>query len=335
MIGTGGALVRYWGALGLSLCCFTSEGRAAPELIRTNPEGRLPAYQISIETRVGYARRYDFSEPVFLFQQPVDTIVAHEVRTELTLEAELFPALVLRVMVPFSNREADVLFAPILISQEHQVAPRWLDLDSHGVADPKAELVVRPYETERLKTEIVGGVSIPRDDNPGSNTVPKRLPLGTGQSEFYLEPTLQFEISAWAFGSQYHLGFHPGNTASYLVRKVGVQSYASGALGPYLGHVVSAWGQWSVGRWHYRVTPSLTVDENPFIIERGQAYQISSSLLRYDLGLEARLLIDLVAEHRVGLFFKHWFLRAWEEDPFFPIQIPDQGFGIFWQKQGF
>lgn len=196
----------------------------------------LPVLLVGLESRIAYARRSDFRYPVFLFQQPVEQILARELRTELDFRFRLFPALYAQFIVPYSWRQADVLFAPVAISSDQVLSEHWLDLENHGLADASVGLVVRAYAARGFTAQLHAGVVIPRDDNPGSNTVPTRLPLSTGQTEFYLEPLLGVSLGAVSLGARYRLGVHPGNVATYLIRKIDVQSYAAGALGPFLTH---------------------------------------------------------------------------------------------------
>jgi hypothetical protein len=248
----------------------------------------------------------------------------------------LFPSLFAEFMVPYVWRQAEVLYAPVVVSANERLPATWLDLESHGVSDPEARLILRAYEASVFVAQVGAGMLIPRDDNPGSNTVPTRLPLGTGQAALLVEPSLEYASEHWSLGGHYRFAFHPGDVSTYLVRKVGNQSYAAGALAPYLTHSIRIWLElFRRQRFAVRLTPELTIAENPLVVARGQAIRFIEELVRYDFGLELSLRCALGQGNTLSMFYKHWFLKAWERDPFFPIQIPDQGFGIRWDMRTF
>ena len=330
-------VVWAWGLLGLLCCvCLTRAAQAERSFIDPNARGLLPSYRVHLSTRLTAVDRADFERAVFLFQQPLERIVSREIRSELALELQLFPSLYLGFSVPYSVRQADAKLAAIVISERQILGGRWIDLESQGVADPSVQLVWRASPALPFSAELGLGVVIPRDDNPGSNSVPTRLPLGTGQTEVFLEPMLGLSAANLRLAALYHFGFHPGNTATYLVREVGPQSYASGALAPYLTHRLGVSLQWSFWpRFRLGVAPELSVDDNPLVVARGVRIRFIEEVARFDVGMDACLCIDAHPGHTLELHYKHWFLHSWQQDPFFPIQLPDQGLTLAWKVSKF
>jgi hypothetical protein len=129
----------------------------------------------------------------------------------------------------------------------------------------------------------------------------------------------------------YRPAYHPGSAASYLVREVGNQSYASGVLGDYWTQQVRLGLRVFPGRrFSFTLTPEWSIDENPTVVERGIEYRVLEKVMRHELGLEGRFTIRLGKQQAFEAFYKHLFLRSWEHDPFFPIVIPEHGFGLAW-----
>jgi hypothetical protein len=115
------------------------------------------------------------------------------------------------------------------------------------------------------------------------------------------------------------------------VRQVGNQSYASGALGDNFAHRLRASAVLKLDqRFSFQLSPEWTIDENPGIIDRGVEYLVTPERLRHELGLEARFTVRIDEHNAFEAFYNHLFLRSWEEDPLFPIVIPEHGFGLAW-----
>jgi hypothetical protein len=162
--------------------------------------------------------------------------------------------------------------------------------------------------------------------------VPEQLPLGTGQREWFLHAAFAATVEPFRVELDYQFGYHPGDTASYLVRRIGGNQIASGVLGDFVGHraelgvMVLPDAPFSI-----ELAPSFRVDENPPLIQQGKEYTVTRERLRYELGLEARLYARLGPTQRLELFYEQPLLAAHEEDPFFPIAVPAQGFGLAWR----
>jgi hypothetical protein len=300
------------------------------------PVARLQAprdgYSVSLEAYEHYATRRDFTSPVFLFQQPVEEIRAHELGLRLNLELELLLGLGLGVELPFVHRRAAVRYAPALISLDESTPATTHELSGTGISDPALSLRYRLLAREALALTLALGVRFPGDDNPGAAFVPERLPLGTGQREWFLEAALGTTFELLKVELDYHFGYHPGDAATYLVRQIGGSQIASGVLGDFFSHraklrLIAL----PKGRFSVEVAPSFSIDENPPLVEQDRELAFLSERARYEVGLEGRLHLRLGRGHALELFYEHTFLDAHEEDPFFPIVIPARGFGIGWR----
>ena len=158
-----------------------------------------------------------------------------------------------------------------------------------------------------------------------------RLPLSTGQAEVFGEVSASVEWKRWALSGDYRLGYSPTSAVAYLVRQVGNQSYASGALGDHFAHRLRAGVTLKLdSRFSFQLNPEWSIDENPGIIEQGVEYLVTPERLRHELGVEGRFTIHIDEHNVFEAFYEHLFLRSWDKDPFFPIVIPQHGFGIAW-----
>jgi hypothetical protein len=287
-------------------------------------------YQVSLETRIHHAERTDFTRPVFLFNQRLDRVLVREWLTTLDFRMGLFPGLTLDAKLPVSWRQADVRFAPVAVSPDQVLPPVWRDLSSVGPTDTQVGFEYQ-FLREPFDLHLHAGTAIPGSDNPGSNTVASELPLSTGQTEIFLEASASTETQRFVLHGDYRIGYRPATAVAYLVRQVGNQSYASGALGDNFGHRLTLALSWRLDeRFSFRLRPEWTIEENPGVIDHGIEFLVMPERLRHELALEGRFTIRIDEHNAFEAFYQHLFLRAWEKDPFFPIVVPERGFGIAW-----
>lgn len=293
------------------------------------PLGESVNYSASIETRWHYVSRTDFSRPVFLFQQQIDRIVARELRTELDFRWALTDNWWLGAKLPISFRAADVEFAALRVSTDQTLPPLWHDLANQGLTDVELSLAHRFLETRRVSAHAHAGTVVNFSDNPGSNTVPRQLPLSTGQSAVFVEASSSVGFGSAALQADYRITYHPGSAASYLVRRVDNQSYASGSLSSYWSHRARLSLLLAASRTlKLKIPIEWTAHQSPGLIDEGQTFAFLPEGVRHELGLEGRLRIQPNSAFALEMFYKHLFLDAYEIDPFFPIAIPDGGFGF-------
>ncbi|MFO7178362.1 MAG: hypothetical protein DIU78_006660 [Pseudomonadota bacterium] len=316
---------------------FLSAQRAQAEAPR-GEVGLLPprtGYRLSLEIRENFATRTDFSRPLFLFQQPVDHVSARELSFEAELWLALTPRLALGVRLPYSVRDAGVRFAPVEVSHDARLPPEWRELEGHGLTDPTLSALYRVVDGDHLTLAATLGVVLPHDDNPGSSTVPVRLPPSTGQGEGFAEGTAVARFSGGAVALSYRAGYRPGGATTYLVRRVGPGAFASGALGRHTRQRARLDLRFYSDRTFWlRFIPEWRLEGIPPIVDHGKEYAFQRERFEHELGLDVRFGARLSRKLGVELSYALSLLESWQRDPFFPIAIPRRGFGIAWWYSG-
>lgn len=293
-----------------------------------------PGYEIWLEAHERFATRTDFERPVFLLQAPVDEIRVQEHGLTLGLRLGLLLGLSARFELPFVYRRAAIHYAPLVVSRDELAPSFWDELEGTGLAGPVVALDYELWRGRRFAASLGAGAVIPEDDNPEGALAPARLPPSTGQSEWFLEGSLGAHFSALSFELGYHGGYHPGDASTYLVRRLGGDQIASGVLGDYTTHRLRLRAvAFPSARVSLSLTPSLWLDENPPVVSEGREYSVFPERLRTELGLEARLSARLGNGYRLELFAEDVFLNAYERDPFFPIAVPERGFGLAFRAE--
>ena len=289
-----------------------------------------PSYAIALTLSVHQARRDDFSRHVLLFQQPVRRLEARELRYTLDFHLDLTTALYLRAQAPLSQRHVRAQVAELVVSEDEVLPPLMREISSFGLADPTLAVGYRPV-IGKLELALELGTVIPVDDNPESNTFPAELPLGTGQSELFAAGGPSLHLDGFEAALEYRFGVFPGSPASYLVRRIGTQSFATGSLDRFIEHRLS--GALAIELYE-PVTLELGGDyrrsEQPGIKQRGEVFAFLPETHRDEIGAEAGLRFGVARGHEIALRYRHLFLEDWNEDPFFPVAIPDRGLSLSW-----
>lgn len=293
------------------------------------------SYGVSLELRERFATRRDFSRPVFLYQHPVEEVRGHELSLELELWLELLFDLGLELRLPLVTKHAVARYTPVQVSLDQATPAVVREASASGLADAEVLLDYRLFGGTWLAAVAGAGVRVPGDDNPGDASVPDRVPLGTGQRQWFVELTLAAALDPLFLELAYHGGYHPGDAASYLVRQLGDNQVASGVLGDFWSHELAleiAAGRSS--RFWFDLTPSLKFDETPPLVQNGRELAFVRDRARFELGMRARAGARLSPSHALELFAEAPLTRAWERDPFFPIVLPARGFGVAWRISG-
>jgi hypothetical protein len=322
--------LTVWSAL--SLACVTAQAAAQPL-----PSGSLQhdGYSLSIETRQSHVTGKHFSEPLLLFQQPVERISADQLKLELGMRFAISDDFELSATLSLAHRRAAVRLGPIVVSPEQTLSASWLELDNFGLLDPKLGAFYRVFELGPSAFRVGANVTLPTDDNPASHGLPKKLPLSTGQASASLAPEFSLAFERLHFTLGYELAYHPTAAATYLVRRLENQSYVNGALGDFFTHDLRLVASFRASDLvTLQLSPSASIQQNPSLIDRGQRLPFVYELLRYELGLRAGVRLRLSRRHALELSYEQPFLRDWEADPFFPIALPEQGFGVAWRLSG-
>jgi hypothetical protein len=291
-----------------------------------------PQYELRVRVAYNHASRHDFAAPVFLFANRPRVIDAHELRTEFDLRIGLTPALAIQAVVPVSYRVVDVTLDGLLVNADAQLASPKLTLTGFGVCDPTLTLAYRFVHAAEVSAYGEFGTRVPIDDNPGSSTLPRRIPLGTGQNLLTFGLGGNGQSGALAVSFAYHFDFSLGNAATYLVRRTDNQSYTSGSLSGTLDHRITARLRYALSEiFSLAVEPEFRVIEQPELVDRNTTFAFTKDDVRYDLSAELSLALQLYAGHTLSLAYRNAFAKSWDDDPFFPIAIPARGVSLLWQ----
>jgi hypothetical protein len=316
---------------------------AVPGSARAEPDGAyfeagaLPRAGYELRTRLSYsvASRTDFESPVFLFAQAPRTIDAFEVRGDLDLRIGLAESLALQVVVPLVYRNVETTFDAVVLSPAQVLEPASLRLDGFGLGDSTLALSLRFAQSELVSAFVDLGTLVPLDDNPGSTTLPKRIPAGAGQSALFMGLGANLSLGKVDATLSYRITYSPGDNATYLIRRVGNQAFTSGALGPFVAHHV-------VGQLSYTATPLLQLQlrpdwsyaEQPELVQRHGTQAVPGPSGRHEVGIEVALRFTLNAHHRITLGNRYTLLQSQSDDPFYPLVIPARGPNLTWQVMG-
>lgn len=300
--------------------------------------GALPrsGYDVRLHASYFAATRRDFAAPVFLFGQPVARIEAQELRIALDMRLALSSHLAVQAVVPISTRFASVRLRDVLISQRQLLEGAELELSNVGIADSVLTAAYRVFRSERwaLYGEASGVISL--GDNSGGLTVPRYLPIGTGQSALRLGAGASLDAGSVRGSAAFRFDYYPGNAAAYLVRRVGTQGYTSGSLDSRTGYHVSAQGTYAFSAaLDARLSARWSAVELPRLVTReGSVRFLSGDLLQeVDLGVELRWQFD--PQQSLGIELRTPLLASHDRDPFFPIAMPERGLGLTWQATGY
>lgn len=293
-------------------------------------------YELRVRAVYHAASRTHFATPVFLFATPVQRIAARELRLQFDVRLALTPQLALQAIVPLSARFADVRFDGLLVSSSQQLASVSHQFSNFGLSDPTLLLSYRVLQLPWLEAYAEGGTRMALSDNPGGQTLPRQLPLGTGQSALLLAAGASAHVGRSALSAVYRFEYDPGHAATYLIREVGPQAYTSGSLDSRIGHSVVAQGSYLVLPWlSLRLTPEWSVMQLPRLLTRqGSVHWLAGEYLQeFALSLELRW--HLSSQQALALDYRQSLLSSWTHDPFFPIAMPRNGLGVTWLARGF
>ena len=329
--------VALWWVL-CSLCGGATNSARAQDLGPYFAPDALPRPGYELRLRVAYyqASRTNFGAPVFLFAQPPLRLDAHELRSELDLRIAVMPSLALQAVVPLVYRSTDVTLSEVVINDRQQLAPAVFNVSAFGVADPTLGLAYRFVHGDAVSAYAGLGARVPLDDNPGSTTLPSRMPLGTGQTAFHAEVGIALRGHPLSGGFAYRIVYAPGNAATYLVRRVGSQGYTSGSFGSSVGHRLTLEARYALTHaLSLSLQPEWSVAEQPPLVSRNATFSVPGADARQELAAELSLHFKPSASHTLVLGYRHLFLESWKRDPFFPTAMPARGLSLTWEVTGY
>ena len=317
---------------GVGLLAFAGAARAEPRGPYFDFDALAqPGYELRLSLGYFAAERSDFTRAVFLVPQPVEAIEVQELRSELDLRVSLTRGLALQAVVPFSLRSAEVQLQNVVLSPTQVLTGQRLELDTAGVPDPTLALGYRVFADCRFRLHVELGTRVPLDDNPGSPVLPRRLPLGTGQNQLFVGAGGSMAGGRFQLALGYRFEYHPGSTATYLVRQIGNTGTTSGALDAFTAHRISAAARYALDdHWSVELAPDFRVDEQPSIIERDGPSSLVRERFRYELLFAASIEARFDWQNALRLSYSQPLLRAYDEDPFFPITVPEEGVRLTW-----
>jgi hypothetical protein len=129
----------------------------------------------------------------------------------------------------------------------------------------------------------------------------------------------------------YRFEYNPGSTATYLVREVSRQGYTSGALDTFTAHRVSAELAYVFDHmWSARLAPDFRADEQPRLVESSGTTPFLAGSFRYELLFEASIQARFGWQNALRLGYSQPVLLGSDDNPFFPIDVPQQGVRLTW-----
>jgi hypothetical protein len=289
-------------------------------------------YELRVSAAYYDATRTDFSRSTFLIAQRLDELHARLFLLQADLRLRITPALALQLVVPFQARELAARSAGLQVSRVQDYLPgQRFSIAGVGLSDSTISAAYRFWRSPPWAAYGELGSSFPFDDSPGSAVLPTRVPLGTGQHVLFIGAGASLREPV-RLALSYRLGFSPGEHATYLIRRSGVQSYTSGALGAHWQQRAQAAAEHALyGPLSLQLTAAWTLRQWPKLIETGGRTTPSAlDHWGHDLAIGAALRVQLAPGHRLELRGELPLVTTVHADPFFPLIMPARGVGVTW-----
>ena len=289
-------------------------------------------YALSLTTAYGFADRTDFSQPVLLYQHRLTKLQTHSLNAKVGFRFSLNAWWGVRLQLPVSVRDTKATVSGLMVSDDESLpAVEQRSLDA-GLGDPSIALYGWILSLESFQLLLEVGAHLPLDDSPQSKGLPKRVPTSSGQEAVFTSVVGVLGLLGGEFKLHYGFTFLPGNMTAYLVRRASNDSYVSGALSSFYKHHVDLRFTRRVGSgWSLLVEPSWEMTILPFLKDQGQLLQFTDDKLVQDIGLRIGAEYQVSKRHQLTFSYRHLFLNSWERDPFYPIDVPNQGFAVAWR----
>ena len=264
----------------------------------------LEAHGFDLRITAAYfdASRDDFRQPIFLIAQPLSSLHARAFVLQADLRLRITPALSVQCILPWMVRQLDAVNDGLLVSRTEALPGRRVSISGVGLGDPTIAAAYRLWQLQPWAAYAELGGRFPFDDSPSSAVLPERVPLGTGQHVIFLGlgDSLREPVRV---GLSQRLGFSPGEHATYLIQRVGAQSYTSGALTAHWQlHTQAAAEHTLWGPLSLQLAAAWTARQWPRLVELGgRSTQITRARWGHDLVLELALRFRIAEGHRLEL----------------------------------
>ncbi len=311
--------------VGLSI--WTSAAQASPYANRF--EATPATYTFEVDTALRNHSRDYFGRPVFLFANRLQKIRSESLVTTFTFNVHWTDNIALHFSMPLIARRLIADFAPVTIN-ENQILPvqtrEYLDV---GPGDPILSLSWLAVEQDNFNVYTELGTSIPLDDNPGSSTVPTRIPTSTGQNSIFAGLGLNVSISSMRLHVHYRGEYLPGNAASYLVHQSANQTWLTGSVSQsHKHHVYGTFNAAPSESITFQIKPGWVVRQLPKRVVQGQLVEDTNVTYLEDLYLEGALIWHISKKYAAKIWVRNNIMNSADLDPFFPMEIPLPGGGI-------
>lgn len=293
----------------------------------------LEAHGFDLRVTAAYynALRSDFTRPIFLVAQQLSSMQVHSFMLRADLRLRLTPVLAVQCILPLVVRQLDAVSDGLQVSRAQMLPGQAVAISGVGLGDPTIAAAYRFWRAQPWAAYTELGSSFPFDDSPGSAVVPTRVPVGTGQHVIFVGLGASMR-EPWQISLAQRVGFSPGEHATYLIRRVGAQSYTTGALTSHWQLRTQAaaehalWGPLSV-----QLTAAWLARQWPALVEAGErSTRITRAGWGHDLTLGAALRFNMAEGHRLELRFEWPVINTIAVDPFFPSIMPARGVGVTW-----
>ncbi len=311
----------------VSLSTWTSHAQASPYANRFEPAAATYTFEVDTALR-NHSRDY-FGRPVFLFANRVQKIRSESLVTTFSVNVHWTDTIALHFSMPLIARRLIADFAPVTINENQILPVQSQEYIDFGPGDPILSLSWLMHETKTFNIYSELGTSIPLDDNPGSSTVPKRIPASTGQNSIFAGLGINVSLSSMQLHVHYRGEYLPGNAASYLVHQSANQTWLTGSLSQsHRHHVYGTFNAAPSDNLTFQIKPGWVVRQLPKRINQGQLLEDTNVTYLEDLYLEGALIWHMSPKYNVRLWVRNNLMNSADLNPFFPMEIPLPGVGL-------
>jgi hypothetical protein len=287
-------------------------------------------YELRISADYSDVVRSDFSRPVFLFAQGLSRLHARQAALQFDLRLRITADLAVQVVLPFLAREVSARSSGLPVSEQQYLSPRDFSIWGVGLGDPSLAVAYRWLDQQPWAAYAELGARVPVGDNPNSQVLAEHVPLGTGQHEAFARVGATF-AGPVGLSLAYRFGVSPGEHATYLVRRVGTQSFISGALEPIVDQRVDAAAELPLtGLLSLRLGSAWVMTRLPVLVEHTSSQRVVTGTWSNELNLAAAVRFRLDPSQVIELHGELPIIPVSDIDPFFPIVIPARGVGVTW-----